>query len=1073
MQENKIDAELVAWDSWCEAHEYADFDLFAMERGMDEGVRSELMRILEIGDNLPRFAVDANISQSDTFTKELLTKEFGNRFDFSSQLGAGGMGSVWLAEQTEPIQRNVAVKLIRNDLVSGSMRKRFAFEQQALASLSHQNIATVHEAGETESGRSYFVMEYIPGEKITDYCNQYRLNLRARLELFLQVCDAVEHAHRKRMIHRDLKPSNVIVMEENGEPVAKVIDFGLAKDVTNVLDSEPLTRTNAVIGSPMWMSPEQARAFSDGEVQVDTRTDVYSLGVILYELLTNSTPMRSEFVRSAPPAKVFDAIRSQVPVYPSNRLSASQIDSKSWVESSSDSNYSSWVGSLKNDLDWVVMKALEKEPERRYGTISEFVNDLKRFMRGESVSARPPSRFYQFKKLVGRNRLAVASMAVVTAALLVSVCVSTGYAIKADHARILAEKRLEISEKTIDGFCSGFEVFSFNDQSVENNKLKRELIIKFGNRVDLELDSLRSELGPQELARLEYVWGQAFLKVLRSADHHHEIVAQLRQLIAKLSPLVEPDDERLVRSRGALASCLLFLKKREDSVKIAEENFSIIKRQFDSTDYLYLVCERMWIAASSDTRALAENLDMLERVVENLNLIDSEDGYSSSIEAMDLASQLCIKASEYDLAINWYDKARKLSRRIHGDDIKTIQLDLKHADYTMSQNGKGVDLDQLATNYKTVLDRYGESHPVTLEHQMFYGTFLVNTETGPLDEGIALIRNAFEISEKELGKNHLITCKSRLGLVKSLYFARKYEQARDAYETYAEDFKRYSSTTREYEVAGWLYSNALLRLGEFEPSFKVAKQFQDKRGMAKALVKLNRLGEAMKILEPLSESEPKSAAETAELLVTLRQIVSVFYAQGNLEKAIETLNRHQLLAPTVYPLTHKYCIQAQALLQQFHAENGDREDSVRIGLQLLDTLDSLKNNFDFAKASFFSACVECLVQCSLELGNYEDVDRYASTYLEYNTSFPGVPSMDAKLNELTVEAKIRQSKYKEAEKQLLKWLSRLAIKQPEDNQIDVVDARKKAYLLMEKVYSASGQQAKAIEFRLKANELAK
>ena len=331
------------------------------------------------------------------------------------RLGEGGMGEVWLAEQDEPIQRRVAVKLIKTGMDTRRVVARFEQERQALALMDHPNIASVLDAGATESGRPYFVMELVRGEPIVDYCDRNHLNLDDRLALFAQVCQAVQHAHGKGIIHRDLKPSNILVASQEGRPSAKVIDFGIAKaSLGNLTDKTLFTAHGVSVGTPEYMSPEQA----EGSMDIDTRSDVYSLGVVLYELLTGTTPFGSKELRSAAPAELQRILREVEPPTPSARIARSGeglaiLSAKRRTEPFR-------LGSLvRGELDWIAMKAMEKNRERRYETASELALDVQRYLSGEAVLAAPPSSAYRFKKLLRRNRVLVSAGGAVAGALLV------------------------------------------------------------------------------------------------------------------------------------------------------------------------------------------------------------------------------------------------------------------------------------------------------------------------------------------------------------------------------------------------------------------------------------------------------------------------------------------------------------------------------------------------------------------------------------------------------------------------------------------------------------------------------
>jgi hypothetical protein len=320
------------------------------------------------------------------------------------------MGQVWLAEQTTPLRRPVALKFIKAGMYDETVVQRFQAERQSLAIMDHPAIAKVFDAGITPQGQPYFVMEYVPGLPITEYCDQHTLNIRQRIDLLIQACDGVQHAHQKAIIHRDLKPANILVVEVDGKPVPRIIDFGLAKATTVQLTEETLhTRIGQFLGTPGYMSPEQV----DPNIQdVDTRTDVYSLGVILYVLLTGLQPFETKR-REKPPLDVWlRQLREEEPPSPSTKLS-SDPDTASATSAARGTEPKQLASELKGDLDWIAMKALERDRERRYGTLAEFAADLRHYLNHEPVTARPTSAGYQLAKYIRRHRIATLVTAIV------------------------------------------------------------------------------------------------------------------------------------------------------------------------------------------------------------------------------------------------------------------------------------------------------------------------------------------------------------------------------------------------------------------------------------------------------------------------------------------------------------------------------------------------------------------------------------------------------------------------------------------------------------------------------------
>ncbi|MBS0464168.1 MAG: serine/threonine protein kinase [Proteobacteria bacterium] len=338
-------------------------------------------------------------------------------FKILRQLGEGGFGAVFEAGQEQPVRRRVALKVIKLGMDTREFIVRFEAERQALALMDHPHIATVLDAGATDSGRPYFVMELVEGESITGYCATLKLSILARLQLFEQVCAAVQHAHTKGVIHRDLKPSNILVSTHDDAPFAKVIDFGIAKATRGRLTEQTMrTEANLMMGTPAYMSPEQA----EGSADIDTRTDIYSLGVILYELLTDSTPLDSNTLRSAGHTEVQRIIREVEPPLPSARLSQSNVV-KSAIAARRQIDPRKLSGLVRGELDWIVMKAIEKDRGRRYESPAALAADVRRFLDGNAVLAAPPSTVYRLRKYVARHKAAVTAAALVTLSLLVGI----------------------------------------------------------------------------------------------------------------------------------------------------------------------------------------------------------------------------------------------------------------------------------------------------------------------------------------------------------------------------------------------------------------------------------------------------------------------------------------------------------------------------------------------------------------------------------------------------------------------------------------------------------------------------
>ncbi len=372
------------------------------------------------------------------------------RYKLLEEIGQGGMGTVWAAEQTMPVRRKVALKLIKAGMDSRAVLARFEAERQALALMDHPNIAKVLDGGLTESGRPYFVMEYVKGVPITEYCDATRLSVEERLNLFVQVCSALQHAHQKGIIHRDLKPSNILVAPYDDKPVPKVIDFGLAKAMHQSLTEKTLyTAHDTVLGTPLYMSPEQAQL---NNLDVDTRADIYSLGVLLYELLTGTTPLERQRFKEAAWDEIRRMIREEEPPQPSLRLNSTDtLPSLATFRHTEPEKLKKLV---RGELDWIVMKALEKDRTRRYETASGLARDIRRYLDDEVVEARPASAGYRFGKFIRRHKGQVIAAGLVMLALLAGIAGTTWGLFREGRAKIRLVESLGREQKANAGLTA-------------------------------------------------------------------------------------------------------------------------------------------------------------------------------------------------------------------------------------------------------------------------------------------------------------------------------------------------------------------------------------------------------------------------------------------------------------------------------------------------------------------------------------------------------------------------------------------------------------------------------------------
>jgi tetratricopeptide (TPR) repeat protein/tRNA A-37 threonylcarbamoyl transferase component Bud32 len=443
------------------------------------------------------------------------------------RLGEGGMGEVWLAEQSVPVRRRVALKLIKAGMDTRQVIARFEAERQALAVMDHPAIATVFDGGATQDGRPFFVMEYVQGEPITSYCDRERLTTRERLELFIQVCGGVQHAHQKGIIHRDLKPSNVLVTIQDNRPVPKIIDFGVAKATSQPLTAlSVFTELGVLIGTPEYMSPEQAEMTG---LDIDTRTDVYALGVMLYELLTGALPFSRQTLREAGLDGLRRAIREKEPPRPSTRVTTLGAELPETARRRR-TDPGRLAGQLRGDLDWIAMKALEKDRTRRYETANAFALDIGRHLRSEPVVARPPSTLYRTLKFARRHRAGVTAAALLFIALVLGVVGTTLGLVRARRAEAQARADALTASQVSDFMVNLFAV-SDPSEARGNSVTAREIL-------DRGADRIRSDLKEQPLvqARLMSTMGNVYDGLGLYPDGRRLLEAALEKREAALGP---------------------------------------------------------------------------------------------------------------------------------------------------------------------------------------------------------------------------------------------------------------------------------------------------------------------------------------------------------------------------------------------------------------------------------------------------------------------------------------------------------------------------------------------------------
>jgi eukaryotic-like serine/threonine-protein kinase len=727
-------------------------------------------RLAEDPLHVPEPSQDHDLSSSPTrsLAPSSEVKDVIGPYRLLQKIGEGGMGEVWRAEQGEPIRREVALKVIKAGMDTRQVIARFEAERQALALMDHPSIAKVYEAGETPRNLPFFAMEYVPGEAITLYCDRHRLSTRERLDLFGQVCEGVQHAHQKGIIHRDLKPSNILVTVSGGKPLAKIIDFGVAKATAQRLTERTLfTELGVLIGTPEYMSPEQAEMTG---LDVDTRTDVYALGVILYELLTGALPFDPKELRRAGFEEIRRRIREVDPPRPSTRVKS--LGAKSTEAASRRrTEPRKLVSRLKGDLDWIVMKALEKDRTRRYGSPAELAADIQRHLRVEPVVAGPPGAGYRAGKFVRRHRFGVAAASV---ALLGLVAFGVTMAVQ---ARRIAKERNR-AEKVSQFLTDLFRV-SDPGQARGNSVTAREILDKGAERIEKELSS-EPEVQAQLMGTMGYVYTN--LGLYDKAEPLFAKSVETRRRI-----LGEEDPATLASMEG-----LAFVYERQGRYPEAEklDHVTVEKRRRilgeEHPDTLFSM-ERLAVVIEREGR-YQEALDLQLKVLEARRRALPENDQATIWSIQNVAA-------DYEW-LGRYKEAEPLFRQAYELRKRILGADHPFTLWVMSNLGRLENKMGRYDEAERLLREAYESRQRVLgpEHQDTLGTLgdLCGTyeHKGLFKEEEKCLRKAFEGMRRAMGEDYPSTLVLKDSLAGSLVALGRLAEAKAIYLEVLESRRR-------------------------------------------------------------------------------------------------------------------------------------------------------------------------------------------------------------------------------------------------------------------------------------------
>ena len=726
--------------------------------GNDADLRGLVEALLSAHDDARSFLKSSTLHPAGLATASPALREGPGttvgRYKLQQLIGEGGFGSVYLAAQERPVHRKVALKIIKLGMDTKQVIARFEAERQALALMDHPNIAKVLDAGATETGRPYFVMELVEGIPMTEYCDTNGLSTAERLNLFTLVCNALQHAHQKGIIHRDIKPSNVLVALCDGRPVPKVIDFGIAKATHQRLTEKTiLTEFRQLVGTPEYMSPEQATM--DG-LDVDTRSDIYSLGVLLYELLTGTTPFDRDKLRQATYAEIQRIIREEEPPKPSTRVGHLGSESAG-VTRNRHSDAGSLQRELRGDLDWITMKCLQKDRTRRYASATELAADLLRHLAHEPVAAGPPGVVYRLRKSVRRNRRLMAGLVVVFAVLAAGVVTSTWFAIQATRARDEAERQGAIAREVNEFLNHDLLGAVVPARAGGHEVTVREVLDQVSKAVDGKFKDR-----PLVEAGVHQTLGEAYrgLGDYPQAEPHLE-----RALMLRREGLGEEHPDTLTSING-LGTLYMYEGRYGEVEPLLVRALRLLRRTVGEDHPLTLDCMR--------------NLGVLYRIqgrydeAESLHLRALEvsrralgDEHPHVLDAMNNLAMVYKSQGRHNAALPLFLQTLELRRRVLGEEHPDTLVSTNNLAALYTHQGRYEEAEPLYVRVFEVHRRVlGEEHSYTLMSMNNLATLYMRQ--GRYDEAEPLLLETLELQRRVLGEEHSDTLRS-LGNLASLY----------------------------------------------------------------------------------------------------------------------------------------------------------------------------------------------------------------------------------------------------------------------------------------------------------------
>lgn len=960
-----------------------------------------VLKLLEACESDSRFIIDRALLVPESTRSGASLRESGTRirqYTLEKLLGEGGMGEVWLASQTDPVKRKVALKLIRVGRETPGVLQRFEAERQALASMEHPNIATVLDANTSLSGQPFFVMELVNGAPLTNVCDESQLTIEQRLGIFRQIANAISHAHQKAIIHRDLKPSNVLVTFIDGQPVPKVIDFGLAKALTGSLTAESMsTQFGAVVGTLEYMAPEQA-GYSGQDI--DTRADVYSLGVILYELLTGLRPFESVRFKNATLVEMLRIVKEDEPSIPSARLSSSQSSTKNAALRRIDPGKLSSL--LKNELDWIVMKAIDKDRNRRYQSVGEFASDINNFLDGKPVTAHPPSRSYRVKKFVGKNKGLVTSVAMVATALLLGITGTTYGLIKSNaNAKLFAIEAKKANDAELVAVKEKAEAVEARNNAIAAAEMEKRQR-NFAEAI--------TEFVKYDILAFTTVEGQYRFRKKESTEEYPSVLgkdATLKQLLDRAGKklLLQDDLDPLAaaelcfvvgvsyRQIGEYSLAVEFLKRcaktREAQLGLAKEptlkSLNSLAVAYELDGGLKEAKDTYERALDASKKHLGESAPLTARIMSNLAGFylgsgNSAEARSLSAQALETATAYlpkghpdavhCMVAHanvlrgdrEWDEACDLLEQAIEYQKKdwVDGVDLEGLELmnTLGKTYYDARELTKAIKV--LLECYERRVDILGERNPMT----MTTCSYLIDaySRTGQFRKAAPLLEKSLELHKDRYGNDHLLTAETTNSLAIACFRNRQYERALelslDVVEKRKRDFgKDHSSTIAIMKNIGLIRSE----LGHYEQAIAacvdVLAIVNEKYGddhiqtlatlheLAAIYSKAKQFDDAIKIEEEVvDKTEAKLGSDNNETLKFKRSLAYTHRLAGNYDQAIPIYESIATVFEKKFGASHPDTISCLNGVANCNLLAENFENAIPVYQRMLKAIDSAEGN---------------------------------------------------------------------------------------------------------------------------------